>query len=415
MNNVRYFSLLAVSATLLTFSSCTKDAKEDMVSESNISVAHATAASCGTSDSIRTVFISFGNSSNGIWGLNATGAQVASERNYNPNGTVLDRVENPMIYGNTGNLPCDLLNFTAVGGNPHWFGGRHQIGVSDDAISGSESLTVTLGSGLTNRRASSAVMNLAGTATAATVQLLLNGSPVGAPQTVTLGNAKTVNAGVLFNGFRISAASGSVSIKGSAGAPRQAIQFNLVAATPACAVNAVRVFLSMGHSSNGIWGHNAAGALVTSERNYNPNGTVLDGVVNPMIYGNTGNLPCDLLNFTAVGGTPNWFGGRQQIGVGDDAISGSESLTVTLGAGFTGRAAISAKANLTGTATAATVQPLLNGTPVGMPLSVALGNAKPINPGVIFNGLRISAASGNVAIVGTAGRPREAIEFNLAQ
>ena len=417
MKKVRILSLLAVSSTLLIFSSCTKDAKEDQVSKSNKSVAQATAASCGTSDAIRTVFMSMGHSYNGIWGLNASGTQVASERNYNPNGTVLDGVVNPMIYGNTGNLPCDLMNFSAVGGAPHWFGGRHNLGVGDDFISGSESLTVELGAGLTGRRAKSAVMNLTGTAASATVQLLLNGVAVGSPQTVTPGNAKSIYAGVLFNGLRISAnGSGNVSITGTPGRPRQALQFNLVSATPACAVNAIRVFVSFGNSTNGIWGHNAAGTQVASERNYNPNGSVLDGVVNPMIYGNTGNLPCDLLNFSAVGGAPFWFGGNHQIGVVNNTISGSEALIVELGAGFEGRAATSAVMNLSGGAGAsASVQPLLDGVAVGSAQTVAPGNAQPINPGVLFNGLRISSAAGTVAIKGSAGAPRQAVQFFLAQ
>ncbi|MFN7531148.1 MAG: hypothetical protein ACK5T7_08585, partial [Gemmatimonas sp.] len=144
-------------------------------------------------------------------------------------------------------------------------------------------------------------------------------------------------------------------------------------------------------------------------------GTIRDGIVNPQIVGNPNNLPCDLLNFTAVGGAPHWFGGRHTLGVGDDYISGSEALIVTLGAGLAGRTATSAVANLSGTAPAATVQPLLNGVEVGSPQTVALGNASPISAtgGAPFNGLRFSAATGTVAITGTPGRPREAVQFIL--
>ncbi|WP_298207147.1 hypothetical protein, partial [Gemmatimonas sp.] len=85
----------------------------------------------------------------------------------------------------------------------------------------------------------------------------------------------------------------------------------------ACGTAVMRVFLSMGHSSNGAWGHNSSGAQVASERNYNADGTIRDGIVNPQIVGNPNNLPCDLLNFTAVGGAPHWFGGRHTLGVGD--------------------------------------------------------------------------------------------------
>ncbi len=183
----------------------------------------------------------------------------------------------------------------------------------------------------------------------------------------------------------------------------------------ACGTEVMRVFLSMGHSSNGAWGHNSSGAQVASERNYNADGTIRDGIVNPQIVGNPNNLPCDLLNFTAVGGLPHWFGGRHTLGVGDDYISGGEALIVTLGAGLAGRTATSAVANLSGSAPAATVQPLLNGVPVGSPQTVALGNASPISAtgGAPFNGLRFSAATGTVAITGTPGRPREAVQFFL--
>lgn len=423
MKKVRFLSLLAVSATLLTFSSCTKDAKEDQVSKSNKSVAQATAASCGSSDAIRTVFMSMGHSSNGIWGLNASGTQVASERNYNPNGTVLDGVVNPMIYGNTGNLPCDLMNFSAVGGAPHWFGGRHNLGVGDDFISGSESLTVELGAGLTGRRAKSAVMNLTGTAASATVQLLLNGVAVGSPQTVTPGNAKSIYAGVLFNGLRISAnGSGNVSITGTPGRPRQAIQFNLVSATPACAVNAVTVFVSGGNGLNGAWGRDTKGTQVASERNYTaaaPGGTVDDQLRSPEIVGKNGNRPCDLLNFSAIGGTPFWSGSPHTLGVDNNAITGTEALIVELGAGFEGRAATSAAMNLIGsTGASASVQPLLDGVAVGsaqtVPALSSTSTRATINTGVLFNGLRISSAAGTVNIRGGAGI-REMIQFNLAQ
>ncbi|MFN7799159.1 hypothetical protein, partial [Gemmatimonas sp.] len=143
-------------------------------------------------------------------------------------------------------------------------------------------------------------------------------------------------------------------------------------------------------------------------------GTIRDGIVNPQIVGNPNNLPCDLLNFTAVGGAPHWFGGRHTLGVGDDYISGGEALIVTLGAGLAGRTATSAVANLSGTAPAATVQPLLNGVEVGSPQTVTLGNARSISAGgAPFNGLRFSAATGTVAITGTPGRPREAVQFIL--
>ena len=374
--------------------------------------AQATSGSCASS--ITRVFLSMGHSSNGAWGHNAAGALVASERNYNTNGTIRDGIVNPQIVGNPNNLPCDLLNFTADGGAPHWFGGRHTLGVGDDYISGTEALTVTLGAGLAGRTATSAVANLSGTAPAATVQPLLNGVPVGPPQTVTLGNARPISAtgGAAFNGLRFSAATGTVAITGTPGRPREAVQFNLA---PSCGTGVARVFLSMGHSSNGAWGHNSAGALVASELNYDANGRNLDGIVNPQIVGSPNNLPCDLLNFTAVGGLPHWFGGRHTLGVGDDYISGTEALTVTLGAGLAGRTATSAVANLSGTAPAATVQPLLNGVPVGSPQTVTLGNARPISAtgGAAFNGLRFSATTGTVAITGTPGNPREAVQFVL--
>ena len=418
MKKVRYLYSLA-SATLLIFSACTKQAKEDVIDPNSLTTSTSASAAPSGSNEIMSVFLSMGHSSNGAWGLNSAGTQVASELNYGLTGNNLDRIVNPQIVGSPNNLPFDLLNFSAVEGSttrlPHWFGGRHNLGVTDDFISGNEALIVNLGSSLIGRMANSAKMNLTGSATTATVQPLLNGNPVGSALTVTLGNARDIVAtgGAQFNGLRISAASGNVAIVGTPGRPRQAVWFLLA---PSCGTRVARVFMSMGHSSNGVWGHNAANQLVTSERNYGPTGNVIDGVVNPQIYGSPNNMPCDLMNFSAVGGNPHWFGGRHTLGVGDDYISGTESLTVALGAGFGGRLATAAKMNLAGTGTAS-VQPLLNGNPVGSPLAVSLGNARPINAtgGAPFNGLRISAASGTVAIVGTPQRPREAIEFSFAQ
>lgn len=251
MKKARYLSFLAVSAMLLTFSACKKVAD---VSDANMTVESATGGS-GTS-TVRRVFLSMGHSSNGAWGFNAPtgGTLVASELNYGLTGRNLDAIVNPQIVGagTPGNLPFDLLNFSAVEGtisrSPHWFGGRHNLGVTDDFISGTEALIVQLGSSLNGRMATSAVANLTGTASSATIQPLLNGAPVGSPQTVTLGNARPITAtgNVYFNGLRISATgTGNVSITGTPGRPREALQFNLAPGlAPPVAAYSVRKFIS---------------------------------------------------------------------------------------------------------------------------------------------------------------------------
>lgn len=251
MKKARYLSFLAVSAMLLAFSACKKVAD---VSDANITVESATGGS-GTS-TVRRVFLSMGHSSNGAWGFNAPtgGTLVASELNYGPTGRNLDGIVNPQIVGagTPGNLPFDLLNFSAVEGtssrSPHWFGGRHNLGVTDDFISGTEALIVQLGSSLNGRMALSAVANLTGSASSATIQPLLNGAPVGSPQTVTLGNARPITAtgNVAFNGLRISATgTGNVSITGTPGRPREALQFNLAPGlAPPVAAYSVRKFIS---------------------------------------------------------------------------------------------------------------------------------------------------------------------------